>query len=95
MLLHLAPNVVNRKRAPLSFAKTPHEAILVHVTCYAVSSYVIDFTCALDFGEAQAKLAESSIKMVRFRCSWILARSLLRIADFSSKRNCVGKHMPT
>jgi hypothetical protein len=37
----------------LSFAKTPHEAILVHVTCYAVSSYVIDFTCALDFGEAQ------------------------------------------
>jgi hypothetical protein len=37
----------------LSFAKTPHEAILVHVTCYAVCFYVIDFTCALDFGEAQ------------------------------------------
>src|SRR5258706_7482943 len=37
----------------LSFAKTPHEAILVHVTCYAVSLYVIDSTCALDFGEAQ------------------------------------------
>ena len=37
----------------LSFAKTPHEAILVHVTCYAVSLYVIDFTCALDFGEAR------------------------------------------
>ena len=41
------------KPSPLSFAKTPHEAILVHVTCYAVSLYVIDFTCALDFGEAQ------------------------------------------
>jgi len=39
---------------PLSFAKTPHEAILVHVTCYAVSLYVIDFTCALDFGEGRA-----------------------------------------
>ena len=40
----------------LSFAKTPHEAILVHVTCYAVSLYVIDFTCALGFGEAQHSL---------------------------------------
>jgi len=39
--------------AGLSFAKTPHEAILVHVTCYALSLYVIDFICALDFGEAQ------------------------------------------
>ncbi len=37
----------------LSFAKTPHEAILVHVTCYMASLYVIDFTWALDFGEAQ------------------------------------------
>jgi hypothetical protein len=36
----------------LSLAKTPHEAILVHVTCYTASLFVIDFTCALDFGEA-------------------------------------------
>jgi len=42
-------------KSSLSFAKTPHEAILVHVTCYAASLYVIDSTCALDFGEAQAK----------------------------------------
>jgi hypothetical protein len=26
--------------------------ILIHVTCYTASLYVIDFTCALDFGEA-------------------------------------------
>jgi hypothetical protein len=37
----------------LSFAKTPHEAILIRVTCYTASLYVIDFTCALNFGEAQ------------------------------------------
>jgi hypothetical protein len=36
------------QHGPLSFAKTPHEAILVHVASYAVSLYVIDFTCALD-----------------------------------------------
>jgi len=37
----------------LWFAKTPHEAILIHVTCYTASFYIIDFTRALDFGEAQ------------------------------------------
>jgi DNA-binding NarL/FixJ family response regulator len=41
----------------LSLAKTQHEAILVHVTCYTASLYVIDFTCALDFGEAQVQKA--------------------------------------
>lgn len=39
------------QHGPLSFAKTPHDAILVHVTFYAVSLYVI----ALDFGEAQPR----------------------------------------
>jgi hypothetical protein len=49
----------------LSFAKTPHEAILVHVTCYAVSLYVIDFTCALDFGEAHRSLDHPASNLVK------------------------------
>src|SRR5260370_16026456 len=37
----------------LSFAKTPAQrAILIHVTCYTASLYVIDFTRALNSGEA-------------------------------------------
>jgi len=42
-----------RDRVGLFFAKTPHEALFIHVTCYAASMYVIDFICALSFGEAQ------------------------------------------
>jgi hypothetical protein len=45
----------------LSFAKTPHEAILIRVTCYTASLYVIDFTCALNFGEAQVVSANQSL----------------------------------
>jgi hypothetical protein len=54
----------------LSFAKTPHEAILVHVTCYAVSLYVIDSTCALDFGEAQPRAAAPTARRPAGRPLW-------------------------
>ena len=37
----------------LSFAKTPQQLNAIPVTCYMTSSYVIDFQCALNFGEAQ------------------------------------------
>ena len=49
---HFLISTVEGWNQDLSFAKTPHEAILVHVTCYTASLYVIDFTCALDIGEA-------------------------------------------
>jgi hypothetical protein len=39
-----------RDRAGLFFATTPHEALFIHVSCYAASMYVIDFICALSFG---------------------------------------------
>jgi hypothetical protein len=51
-LLIVTPETVVRW---LSFAKTPHQAILIRVTCYTTSLYVIDFTCALNFGDAQAE----------------------------------------
>ena len=51
--------VIERCASRLSLAKTPREAILVHVTCYTAALYVIDFTCALDFGEAQPDMAGS------------------------------------
>jgi hypothetical protein len=38
----------------LSLAKTPRRLNVIHVTCDTTSSYVIDFRCALDFGEGQA-----------------------------------------
>lgn len=46
------PVARSQRLQELSFAKTPHEAILIHVTCYTASLYVIDFTCAPNFGEA-------------------------------------------
>ena len=60
----------------LSFAKIPHEAILVHVTCYMASLYVIDFTCAPNFGEAQGSShREARRYFVRFR-NCVLQRPL-------------------
>jgi hypothetical protein len=49
-----------RDRVGLFFAKTPHEALFIHVTCYAASMYVIDFICALSFGEAHPRLSTFS-----------------------------------
>src|SRR6202795_1522459 len=40
----------------LSFAKTPQQLNAIPVTCYMTSSYVIDFQCALNFGEALARI---------------------------------------
>jgi hypothetical protein len=37
----------------LSFAKTPRQLSFIHVTCYMVSLYVIDFKRALNFDEVQ------------------------------------------
>jgi hypothetical protein len=37
----------------LSLAKTPRRLNVIHVTCETTSSYVIDYRCALDFGEEQ------------------------------------------
>jgi hypothetical protein len=37
----------------LSLAKTPRRLNVMHVTCDTTSSHVIDFKCALDFGEGQ------------------------------------------
>ena len=38
----------------LSVAKTPRRLNHIHVTCCTISLYVVDFKCALNFGEAQA-----------------------------------------
>ena len=45
----------------LSLAKTPHRVI--HATCDAISSYVIDSKCAPNFGEGQVRhiLAERHV----------------------------------
>ena len=51
--------VLSNLQVILSFAKTPPEAILIHVTCYTPALYVIDFTCALDFGEAKERFSPS------------------------------------
>jgi|SRR6266403_4327445 len=44
----------SRKRIPdrVWFAKTPHEAVLIHVICYTTSLYFIDLKRALNFGDA-------------------------------------------
>jgi hypothetical protein len=36
----------------LRFVKTRQRLNILHLTCYTTSLYVIDFKCALDFGEA-------------------------------------------
>jgi hypothetical protein len=51
--MNRAIGVPDKEAGMLSFAKTPHQAILIRVTCYTTSLYVIDFTCALNFGDAQ------------------------------------------
>lgn len=51
-----------RSAGPLSFAKTPHEAIFIHVTCYTTSLYVIDFICAPNFGEAQVSMGRRNTR---------------------------------
>src|SRR5271167_3955089 len=51
-----SPVLGSRDFAVLFFAKTPHtKGSLIHVTCYTASLYVIDFTRALNFGEAHPK----------------------------------------
>src|SRR5712664_4207290 len=40
---------------PVLRQNSARRAILIHVTCYTASLYVIDFTRALNSGEAQAK----------------------------------------
>jgi hypothetical protein len=37
----------------LSFAKTPQQLNVIHVTCYTTSSYVIHFKCVPNSGEGQ------------------------------------------
>jgi hypothetical protein len=37
----------------MSFAKTPQQLNVIHVTCYTTSSYVIHFKCVPNFGEGQ------------------------------------------
>jgi hypothetical protein len=48
-------------------------------------SPVANYRCEWPY---MAKLAESTMKRSVFDCSWILARSLLRIADNSAKWFC-------
>ena len=41
-------------RIELPFAETPQQLNAIAVTCYMTSSEVVDFQCALNFGEAQS-----------------------------------------
>jgi hypothetical protein len=50
----------------LCFAKTPQRPNVMHVTCYTTSLYLIDFKCALNFGEGQVhpkKLGTTSVQL--------------------------------
>ena len=68
---------VRRRNRWLSLANTPRRLNGIHVTCDTTSSYVIDFKCALDFGEGQGHDDEeigdiySKLKEdVEFRQGW-------------------------
>jgi hypothetical protein len=56
---------------PLSFAKTPRQLNFIHVTCYTVALYVVDFKCTPNFDEAQAKLARLVYRMLRYGMKYV------------------------